>query len=34
LEKDNEGNIKKQRHNAKLHADQIPFMAFSELWRV
>lgn len=34
LEKDNEGNIKKQRHNAKLHADQVPFMAFSELWRV
>jgi len=33
LEKENEGNIKKQRHNAKLFADQIPFVAFSELWR-
>jgi len=30
----NENNIKKQRHNAKVFADQIPFMAFSEMWRL
>ncbi len=30
----NENNIKKQRHNAKTFADQIPFIAFSEMWRI
>jgi hypothetical protein len=30
----NENNIKKQRHNAKTFADQIPFIAFSEMWRL
>lgn len=28
-----EGNIRKQRNQAKLNADEIPFISYSELWR-
>lgn len=28
-----EGNVKKQRNQAKINADEINFMSFSELWR-
>lgn len=34
LKKECEGNTKKQRFNAKTNADRIPFMAFSEMWRM
>lgn len=29
-----EGNVKKQRNQAKLNADEIAFMSFSEMWRI
>ena len=29
-----EGNIKKQRNQAKLNADEISFLSFSEMWRI
>ena len=29
-----EGNVKKQRNQAKLNADEIAFMSFSEMWRL
>ena len=28
-----EGNVKKQRNQAKLNADDILFMSYSEMWR-
>jgi hypothetical protein len=28
-----EGNVKKQRNQAKLNADEITFMSYSEMWR-
>lgn len=28
-----EGNVKKQRNQAKINADEISFMSFSEMWR-
>ncbi len=33
LEKVHEGNIKKQRNQAKINADEIPFVSYSECWR-
>lgn len=30
----NENNIKKHRHQAKMFADKVPFIAFSEMWRL
>lgn len=29
-----EGNVKKQRNQAKLNADEISFLSFSEMWRM
>ncbi|NCB32870.1 MAG: hypothetical protein EOM64_03140 [Erysipelotrichia bacterium] len=29
-----EGNVKKQRNQAKLNADEIAFLSFSEMWRM
>jgi hypothetical protein len=29
-----EGNIKKQRNQAKTNADEIGFLSFSEMWRL
>lgn len=33
LQNVHEGNIKKQRNQAKINADEIPFISYSELWR-
>lgn len=33
LEKVHEGNIKKQRNQAKTNADEIPFVSYSDCWR-
>lgn len=33
LQNVHEGNIKKQRNQAKVNADEIPFISYSELWR-
>ncbi len=33
LEKLHEGNIKKQRNQAKINADEIPFVSYSDCWR-
>lgn len=33
LLRNHEGNVKKQRNQAKLNSDEIPFMSYSELWR-
>lgn len=33
LEKVHEGNIKKQRNQAKNNADEIPFVSYSDCWR-
>lgn len=33
LEKECGGDVKKQRHQAKLNADSVTFIAYSELWR-
>lgn len=29
-----EGNVKKQRNQAKLNADEVAFLSFSEMWRI
>lgn len=29
-----EGNVKKQRNQAKTNADEVPFMSYSEMWRL
>lgn len=29
-----EGNVKKQRNQAKLNADEVVFLSFSEMWRI
>ena len=29
-----EGNVKKQRNQAKLNADDVAFLSFSEMWRI
>ena len=29
-----EGNVKKQRNQAKINADEISFLSFSEMWRL
>ena len=29
-----EGNVKKQRNQAKLNADEISFLSYSEMWRM
>ena len=34
LIKECENEIKKQRYNAKINSDKIPFMALSEMWRL
>lgn len=34
LEKECEGDVKKQRHQAKLNADAVTFLAYSEMWRL
>ncbi len=34
LNDENEGNIRLQRQKAKQHVDEIPIMAFSEMWRL
>ena len=33
LNRVHEGNVKKQRNQAKLNSEEIKFMSFSELWR-
>ena len=33
LNSGHEGNVKKQRNQAKLNADEISFMSYSEMWR-
>ena len=34
LDKECGGDVKKQRHQAKLNADSVTFIAYSELWRL
>ena len=29
-----EGNVKRQRNQAKLNADEVAFLSFSEMWRI
>jgi len=33
LKNEFEGNVKKQRNQAKINADQVPFVSFSEMWK-
>ena len=33
LERVHEGNIKKQRNQAKMNSDEIPFLSYSDCWR-
>ena len=29
-----EGNVKKQRNQAKVNADEVTFLSYSEMWRL